>query len=366
MILYLFLFALGTALDIALGWHQPAPDPLILARVLQGVRAGHLLLAVNVEQPRLIDFCVWLLALPMAPFMGWEKALGYAGLAFAPLCAGGLGSVCAWAVEPFAARRLLVFSLLAAVGFLFFDGIAVPGVVSPWLLSLVCLTGATGFLLRSYEPDNGPGFLAGLLSGFAVWLTPLAVPVVMAGFGAMMLRRWRAAPGALLATAGAGVLDVLGIGFTVDPPLGGYFGTDPYRMSLITVAFGLALLIGGAACWRLELKFLVRRARWMGAGVMAGLATLWTIGFYLAGGRILLPHPVLLPAVFGLAYTVWLAFSVRRGRAVWVYASLSLLAAAATGLQGVCIAAFALLVPLAGTELWRHLTKPPPKSPFGV
>jgi hypothetical protein len=339
---------------------------LILARVLQGVRAGHLLLAVNLEQPRLIDFCVWFLALPMAPFMGWAKALGYAGLAFAPLCAGGLGVVCAWAVEPFAARRLLVFSLLAAVALVFFDGLAVPGVVSPWLLSLVCLTGATGFLLRSYEPDNGPGFLAGLLAGFAVWLTPLAVPVVMAGFGAMMLRRWRAAPGAQLATAGAGVLDVLGIGFTVDPPLGGYFGTDPYRMSLITVAFGFLVLIGGAACWRLELKFLRRRARWLGLGVMAGLAALWTGGFYLAGGRILFSLPAVFPAVFAIAYAAWLAFSLPRSRAIWVYTVLCLLAAAATGLQGVCIAAFAILVPLAGTELWRYVTKPPPKSPFGV
>jgi hypothetical protein len=367
LILYLILFLLGAFLDIALGHH--ATDPFtaaLLARTLQGIHAGHFLLAVNgqvLEQSRLADACLWLVALPLAPFLGWVKSITFVSLACAPLCVGGLSALCAWAVEPFAPRRVLPLAVLTLVPFLLLTGTAAPGIVSPALLALVCLATAAGCVVRSHEPENGLPFLAGLLAGAAIWLTPTVLPLVAAGFGILLLRRWKAPPGAHLVSAGAGVLDMVGIGFVLDPPVHDYFGTDPQRLSLVYVAFGMALLLAGAGAWQLERRFPLRRARWLGVALSLGLAGVWLALFIVCGGRLTWPDQIAVAAIPAALYAGGRAYTARRGRAVWGFTAFCLALCAAAGLTGPAAAALAGLLPLAATDIWLRATTKP-KSPW--
>ncbi|HUW80582.1 MAG TPA: hypothetical protein VMV54_06785, partial [Acidocella sp.] len=131
--IFLLLFLLSAGLNILLGVHAwPAvlagslndPDSYMrLLRIEQGIHAGHLVnmvarddsgAGVLVEWSRLLDALLWLMAAPLAVFIGWHRALYAAGVALGPLSVGALGAVLAWVVEPFAARRYLWTAAVAA------------------------------------------------------------------------------------------------------------------------------------------------------------------------------------------------------------------------------------------------------------
>ncbi len=271
--IFALLFLLSAGLNILLGWHDwPAvlagslndPDSYMrLLRIEQGIRAGHLLVSVArddsgagvyVEWSRLLDMLLWLLALPLVPVLGWHKALFAAGVALGPLGIGFLGMVLAWAVEPFAARRYLWSTALAAALLPAFTTLAMPGVVHYHVLLLAMIALTAGFVARAWRDARGAGFLAGLAGGLAIWLTPETMPFILAAY-AVLLFRWLQARNAIIILAvAAGCFDVLMFGLFIDPPGAGYADPAVDRLSYVYVIMALLLMLGGLVLVRLEAK----------------------------------------------------------------------------------------------------------------
>lgn len=284
--IYLLLFLLASGLNILLGLPQWAhvlagnlqdPDSYMrLLRLEQGVHAGHLVVTVAgdqsgagvmVEWSRLLDIVLWLLAAPLAPFLGWHKAIFWAGVASGPIGIGVLGMCLAWAAEPLALRRHLWSAAAAAALLPAIASVALPGVVHYHvaLLALIALT--AGCVLRAVREDTWFGFLAGISGGFAIWMTPETMPFVLMAYGALAVR-WLKAPNAttLLATA-SGCFDVLGVALFVDPPEGGFAVPEIDRLSYVYVTMALILM----ACSVVLLKIQSRMKA--GRGI-AGLAVM--------------------------------------------------------------------------------------------
>lgn len=348
------LFLLSAGLNILLGWHDwPAvlagslndPDSYMrLLRVEQGVRAGHLVVSVArdqsgagtyVEWSRLLDVLLWLLALPLAPFIGWHKALYAAGVALGPLGVGALGLVLAWGAEPFAKRRYL-WAAAAAAGILpGFTTIAIPGVVHYHVLLLVMIALTVGCVARAWRDDRWMGFLAGISGGFAIWLTPETMPFILAAFAVLLLRWWRVDNSIVLLNVAAGCFDVLGVAWFVDPPAGGYADPAVDRVSYVYVIMAL-LLLGGAA---ILLRLGGRMGKWrgpLGVALLGALMAGWIALFPRVAmgpygilppaeakaffGAISEQQPVhgwelvvfLLPGAGAVAYALWCALA-RRG-----------------------------------------------------
>jgi len=282
----LFLAGVGlNVLDGAQGWpavfsgHLQDPDSYMrLDRVLQGVRAGHLTNFVRgmgpdgvlVEWSRLFDALLWVMAAPLAPMLGWRAALFWAGVVSGPVLAGLLVLALAFVAEPFVARRFLWFLAPAIVFLPALSNYAAPGVVTQHVLLLVLLAACAGCVARADAARLGWGFLGGAAAGFSVWLTPEAMPYVLLAFGFLLVRWLEKPAGAWVAACGAGFVDVIGFGFAIDPPAGGYGVMETDRLSLVFVALGMAVFCAGVWLWRLERvgKILVRRVAGV-AGVVA-------------------------------------------------------------------------------------------------
>lgn len=301
---FALLFLLAAGLNILLGWHYwPAvlagslndPDSYMrLLRIEQGVRAGHLVVnvarddsgaGVYVEWSRLLDALLWLMALPLAPFLGWHRALYAAGVALGPLGTGCLGFALAWAAEPFSARRYLWTAAVAAAILPGFFTAALPGIVHYHILLLAMIALTAGCVGRAWRDDRWMGFLAGLSGGFAIWLTPETMPFVLAAFAVLLLRWWQVRNGAVLLFTASGFFDVLAFGFFLDPPGGGYGVPAVDRLSYVYVALALALLAGAALLARFEAR--------LGRG--RGLAGVVLLGGLMAGWIAIFPRVAMGP-----------------------------------------------------------------------
>jgi hypothetical protein len=365
---WLWLFLAGAGLNIVVGlpaWpavlsgHLNDPDSYMrLERILQGVQAGHLTnwvardgpgRGVLVEWSRLMDAALWALAAPVALFAGWRDALFWVGVATGPLIAGLLGVSLAFVAEPFVARRFLWLLPVAAALLPALANYAGPGVVTHHVLLLALIALTAGCVARADLFDTAWNFLAGATGGLAIWLTPEAMPFVLLCYGLLFLRWLQRPAGAGLAACGAGLFDVLGFAFAIDPPAGGYGAAETDRLSIIFVLLGLALLLTGVLLWRLE-KWPDPRLR-RAAGLLAALALLggWLALFpkLLAGPYGLMSaadvklffgvigemqpagfNPVsfgdLWPGIVGLVIAVWLALTGRDIGAWYGLAALAL------------------------------------------
>ena len=350
--IYLLLFLLSAGLNILVGLHDwplvlggslQDPDSYMrLLRIEQGIRAGHLLTnvagdqsgaGVMVEWSRLLDIIIWLLAAPMAPFIGWHKALFAAGVALGPLGVGCLGVSLAWAVEPFSLRRHLWAAAAAAALLPALVAVALPGVVHYHiaLLALIALT--AGCVLRALREDRWFGFLAGVAGGFAIWMTPETMPFVLMAYAALALRWLKTPNAATLMATGAGCFDVLAVGLFVDPPADGYGVPEIDRLSLVYVALGLILLASATMLSRIPPK--PWRGK-LGVLIMALPLLGWIIAFpgVIEGPAGLLPRQeahafftfiqeqmrptgldlivFLLPGTWAVLYAAWRAWQERK------------------------------------------------------
>ncbi|HQT46722.1 MAG TPA: hypothetical protein PLY97_05820 [Acidocella sp.] len=394
--MYVLLFGLAAAINVVLGLHDwPGvlagslndPDSYMrLLRIEQGIRAGHLLThvarddsgaGVMVEWSRLLDMLLWIMAAPMAVFLGWHKALFVAGVALGPLAVGALGAVSAWVVEPFVARRHLWTAALAAGVLPGVFSIALPGVVHYHVLLLVLIVATLGLLARAWPGAAGYGFLAGMCGGFAIWLTPETMPFILMGFAALLIRWWRARLGQVMTYCAAGFFDVLGFALVIDPPEGGYGVAEIDRLSLVYVVLALLLLIGSAALWRLEKQ----GGKWWrpaGLALMVGLVLGWVVAFPQVAmgpygvmppeerrkflGVITEQQPLhgwdllvfLAPGVMALGYALWRALAPR-GRWLFLYLAACIGVALVLGAKFILFAGFStcaavVLLPLAVGE----------------
>ncbi len=294
MIFWGVIFCLGAVLNILLGLHGwPSvlagnladPDSYMrLERLLQGIAKGHLQnivarddsgAGVLVEWSHLLDFLLWIMAAPFAWIAGWKQALFVAGVALGPLGVGFLGVCLAFAARPFAEDNLLWTAGLAAALLPGLSTFAQPGVIHYHILLLAFIALSNGCIFRAWRGGTGYAFLGGLAGGLAIWLTPETMPFILLGFAALFLR-WLEIPiGETFAACAAGFFDMLGFGFAIDPPQGGYAVPEIDRLSLVYVVLGLFILCGGTLCGRLENWPRTNLRRPVGAAVMAGFIVTW-------------------------------------------------------------------------------------------
>jgi hypothetical protein len=367
---YPFLFLVAFSLNILLGlkgW--PAvlagslndPDSYMrLLRIEQGIRAGHLVIVVArddsgagvmVEWSRLLDILLWLMAAPLALFIGWHKALFAAGVALGPLSVGALGAILAWAVEPFAARAYLWSAPLAAAllpGMLTF---AAPGVVHYHILLLALIALTAGFAARAWVDDRGTAFLTGVSGAFAIWLTPETMPFILMCFAALMLRWAWVRIGAVLVYCAAGFFDVLTLALAFDPPEGGYMDPEIDRLSVVYLILAMLLLAGTAILWRYESRFTRWRAPF-GLGFMAVLLGIWIVVF-----------PKVAMGPYGIMSADAMLFALYkcgagRGRWGWLYLAACTLVTLVLGEKFILFVGFptgvaAALLPIALSDVSR-------------
>lgn len=266
------------------------PDSYMrLERIFQGVQQGRLInivarddsgAGVLVEWSRLLDALIWVMAAPLAPLLGWHRALFCAGVAIGPLGVGVLGTALAFTAEPLAASGFLWLAPVAAALLPGLKVFSAPGVVHYHVLLLAMIGFTAGFALRAGQSgDRWQYFLTGVCGGIAIWLTPETMPFVLMIFAGLLMVWVNAPKGAGIAACAAGFFDVLGFAVAIDPPAGGYGVPEIDRLSVVYVILALLLLIGGVALWRLERLKIARLRRVWGVGLMCGLLLVWVAAF---------------------------------------------------------------------------------------
>jgi hypothetical protein len=397
---YSALFLLGAVLDIVMGLHGWGfvlagnlndPDSYMrLLRIEQGLQAGHLVNIVArdgpagtlVEWSKLLDVLILALAALPSLFIGWHRALFWAGVALGPLGVGALGAALAYAVEPFTATEFLYAAPVAAALLPGIAAFAGPGVVHYHILLLALIALTAGLAARAWWGERFYGFLSGVAGGFAIWLTPETMPFVLMVYAALLIRWWQGGFGLVLVATAAGLVDVLGFALAIDPPQGGYGVAEIDRLSLVYVVMGLLFLGGAAAMYALERR---RQRHWRGLGLalLVLLFLVWIAAFPRVAmgpyglmsaadmqrffGVMMELQPVqgarlvswLLPGALALLYAFWRAAG--RGRWLWLYVAFCTAISLWLGARFIlfvgfapCVAAALLPVALGEASLrWR-------------
>jgi hypothetical protein len=269
------------------------PDSFMrLVRIEQGLRLGHLVNMVQrddsgapllIEWSRLFDAMIVILAAPLAPWLGWHRALLIAGVATGPLSAGFLSAAIAFAVAPITGRGgqswlwivPLVGLLLPGV-----RGFASFGVIHYHIAQLAAVAATAGFAMRAgiagREPGLRAGWLSGIAGGFALWLMPETMPFVLLSFVALGYV-WLFRPiGREIRALGLGFAVTLLLALLIDPPHGGVMAVEIDRLSIVYAALGTAVAAAGIFLAGLDRALPVGPRRgWLGiAGALAGFG-LW-------------------------------------------------------------------------------------------
>lgn len=243
-----------------------------------------------VHWSHLLDSLVCLLAAPFSIFLSQHAALHAAAMLSGPIFMAGLGVAIAWAVAPFAERRLLWFGpLLAGLS----PAIVVYGFFGelhhhvPVVLVAVMAGGWAARIIIGAAPPRA-GLALGTWAAVGIWLTPESMPLLLMSFGALWLE-WVTNPArsdvakAVRAT-GATFLPVITAAFLVDPPPEGWFSVEIDRLSILFVGLALAIacvsagtLLIDRATRALRLRLATRIAA---AGLLgAGYAAIWIAAF---------------------------------------------------------------------------------------
>jgi len=236
------------------------PDSFMrLLRIGQGVRLGHLVNMVQrddlgtpllIEWSRLFDAIIVALATPLAPWLGWHRALFAAGVATGPLAIAGLAMSLAFAAAPLTQRHGGRPTFLWAVPMI---GLLLPGIRSfatfgiiHYHIAQIALVALTiGYALRAGTGDRRAAWSCGVAGGFAIWMMPETMPFVLladVGLGYLWLFR---PLGGIIARLGGGFVITLVLALTIDPPHGGFLIPEIDRLSIVYAALGIAVAITG-------------------------------------------------------------------------------------------------------------------------
>jgi hypothetical protein len=261
MILY---FALGLGLDLLFGARFIGPvidgsllDPdsyMRLLRIRAGLSHGGFVDIVPGDASgdgallpwsHLLDGLLLLFSAPLAPLLGWDRALRWVGLISGPVGVGALGAAIAWAVGPWADRRWLwvapcitaLAPMVASYGLL--------GVVHHHIPAALLVVLTLGWTARAVAGSPHAGWQAGCWAGLGIWLTPETMPFGMMGFGALALA-WFREPhrldlGRAIRHCGTAYLAVVTLAFLIDPPHTGYGAVEFDRLSLVFVSLAVAV-----------------------------------------------------------------------------------------------------------------------------
>ena len=263
---------LSAALGLALGaWAAPGglhgelinPDSAMrLVRLRDMLAAGAPLDAVArdgsgagvvLHWSHLLDSLLLALAAPLAPGLGWERALRCVAICFGPLCMGALGAALAWSVAPITDRgwRLLAPVLAAIAPPLAAYGL--PGVVHHHVLLALSAVMVAGWAGRAAAGVQSEGRSAGAWGAAGLWLSPETVPFTLAAFAAIVLA-WLVRPGnrgiaAEARDAGTWFLIVIAAALAVDPPRADPFAPEVDRLSTTWLALASACALAGWLAW---------------------------------------------------------------------------------------------------------------------
>jgi hypothetical protein len=257
--LYLMIFCASALLAIAASpntilhvFHDRLVDTdsyMRLLRIEQGIRRGYLSNLVYrddsgqpliVEWSRLVDAFILALSAPLAPFLGWHRALYVGGVATQPLFAGALGASLAFAVAPVADRQFLWAAPVVALLLPGIRGFEAFGEVHYHIILLASIAVTLGWCLRARDGAVQPMLYAGISGGFAIWIMPETMPFIMLGYGTLGLL-WLSRPiGAGLAWCGTGFFATTTLATLIDPPHGGPLIAETDRISIIYVALAAA------------------------------------------------------------------------------------------------------------------------------
>lgn len=262
------------------------PDSFMrLVRIQQGLKLGHLVNVVQrddsgapllIEWSRLFDAIIVGLAAPLAPWIGWHRALFAAGVATGPLSAGLLGAGMAFAVAPICDRAWLWAAPVVGLLLPGIRGFSAFGIIHYHIFQLALVSITAGFALRSAGIARRNDWLAGISGGFAIWATPETMPFVLLCYLALGYV-WLFKPvGFAIARVGAGFLGTLLLGLWLDPPLGGLFAPEIDRLSTIYAMLGVAVFAAGF--WLMCVDLLIvpaDRRSWWGAGGALAAFSIW-------------------------------------------------------------------------------------------
>ncbi|HET9147169.1 MAG TPA: hypothetical protein VFN77_03900 [Acetobacteraceae bacterium] len=268
---YFLIFCLAAGLDLLIGardiglvLHGGLIDPdsyMRLLRIQQGLSQGHLVNMVRrddsgtpiiIEWSRLFDAALVALATPLAPFLGWHRALFASGVASGPLGAGLLGAALAFAAAPLSERRFMWMAPVIGLLLPGIRGYASFGIIHYHLVMLAAAAMTAGFALRARHGSRRMGLAAGMAGGFAIWIMPETMPFVLFAFIGLGWRWLHRPIGPAMAWLGAGFAGVLALGTAIDPPHGGFFAPEIDRISIIYLLLGLAVLGVTALLARLD------------------------------------------------------------------------------------------------------------------
>jgi hypothetical protein len=289
-LIYLWLFLLAAALDILAGaraipalLHGVLVDPdsyMRLVRLEQGLRLGRLVnivqrddsgLPLVIEWSRLFDAIIVALAAPLAPLIGWHRALLAAGVATGPISTGMLGASVGFAIARSTQRQFL---WAAAIAVPLLPGIrefSTPGMIHYHIAQIALVALTAGCTLRGAGGHRAWALGAGIAGGFAIWMMPETMPWVLlaeVGLGWAWLFR---PTGAAMIANGVGFCVTLAIALALDPPHGGVFMVEFDRLSIVYAALGVAVL-ATTVCLAILDRMMLSPARRAGLGIAAAVA----------------------------------------------------------------------------------------------
>jgi hypothetical protein len=281
------------SLPAVLGGELFNPDSYMrLVRIEAGLRAGFIGHVVAndgsgagtvLSWSHLLDSLLVLMAAPLEPLLGWHRALFIAAATSGPVSVGLLGLALGWAVVPLADRRWLWTASLAT-------GLMAPvinygllGVGHHHVLTAAALALTAGWVGRAMQREPNAGLRAGAAAAAAIWLTPEAMPLLLAAFGLLMVT-WLNQPAdrelaRAIGECGIAFAAVLALAFAVDPPPE-IMAVKIDRLSIVYVGLGTALCVAGlivVALARSRLSDTSRR--WLGIGLTSLPLLAWAALF---------------------------------------------------------------------------------------
>lgn len=244
-------------------------------------------------------------AAPLAPFLGWERALRWIGLLCGPVSAGLLGAAVAWSVHPWADRRWLWLAPVATALAPSLAGYGLIGVVHHHIPAAILIVLTVGASARAIIGQPGAGTWAGLAAGAGIWLTPETMPFTLMGFSGLALA-WLGAPhrrdlGRSIFACGLSFFALIAVAFLIDPPHTGYDAIEIDRLSLVYLMLGAMIGAIGLTFWSIGSgTFSDHRSALLGGSLaLVGLGA-WILAFPdVIRGPAALMSPVEADAFFG-------------------------------------------------------------------
>ena len=317
---YLWLFLIAASLAVLASarfitpvFHGELSDPdsfMRLVRLEQGLKLGHLVNVVQgdnsglplvIEWSRLFDAAIVALAAPLAPFIGWHRALFAAGVATGPISVGLLGVLLGFAVARLTQGRYLWAGAMVAPLLPGIREFATFGVIHYHIAQIVLVALMAGCVLRATTGDSAWALAAGISGGLAIWMMPETMPWVLlaeAGLGWAWL--FRPIGGAVM-LSGIGFFATIVGGLAIDPPEGGALAVEIDHLSIVYAALGLAVLATGCVLALLDRAQLPPAKRTGLAVATAVAAFVMWLGCYpsVALGPYALMSPQEMQAFFG-------------------------------------------------------------------